>query len=294
MSKKINHTELVLAAKQTEHEDSISTTPSHLSLDSDTETALGNLERRFPGGVRNKVLARKLAWTVMLERSRREAHSYRYRLMTGAAMSGMLFDSDENLPEASLLDIEERTGSMTDVDRARAAVYSGKGISAELGHVDQLGDWDAGHVLDDAVRRLPESKVLADAGFVFGETYIKKDTAQVTYEFYITDGGLKVKRKRAAADIITERGTMYDLVKSSVFFIDEHELQQSDVRSLRSVKRMLKDDSLSDKERKKRDAVFSEAGAAIVEPFIVEKDQRNRSTAVLAATSLYFALVRHQ
>ena len=50
------------------------------------------------------------------------------------------------------------------VDWALAATYTGKGISAELGHVDQLGNWEIGHQLDDAVRQLPASDVLADAG----------------------------------------------------------------------------------------------------------------------------------
>jgi hypothetical protein len=184
---------------------------------------------------------------------------------------------------------------MTDADWALAATYTGKGISAELGHVDQLGDWEIGHLLDDAVRRLPESEVLIDAGFVFGETYDSKDAAHITYDFYMSDGGLKSKRKRAAADVITENGTIYNLVKSSIFLIDEDALtSQEDIRAVRSVKRVLRVKGMTDVDREERDDVFAEVGGTVVEPFITEKDRRERSTAVLAATSLYFALVRHR
>lgn len=292
---KVSHTDLELARRQTTDSETPPVFRGRLAFLNDANAALGNLEKTFPGAPRNKELAYKLAQAITPERSRREAHFHRYRLMTRAAMNGQLLDPDDSLPEASLLDIERRTSTLTDADWALAATYTGKGISAELGHVDQLGDWGAGHQLDDAVRQLPNSDVLAQAGFVFGETYDKKETARITYDFYMSDGGIKAKRKRAAADVITESGTIYNIVKSSIFLIDESALTtREDIRSVRSVKRVLQDKNMTPEERMERDAVFASAGNDIVEPFITEKDRRERSTAVLATTSLYFALVRHR
>lgn len=292
---KVSHTDFELARRHKTNSDVPPEMRGRLTFLNDATNALKNLEKAFPGAERNRELAFKLAQAITPERSRREAHFHRYRLMTRAAMNGQLLDSDENWPEASLLDIENRTSTLTDADWALAATYTGKGISAELGHVDQLGDWEIGHQLDDAVRQLPESAVLADAGFVFGETYDGKDEAHITYDFYISDGGLKAKRKRAAADVITENGTIYNLVKSSIFLIDEDALTTpEDIREIRSAKRVLRDKGMTAAERWERDAIFAKVGSAVVEPFISEKDRRERSTAVLATTSLYFALVRHR
>jgi hypothetical protein len=292
---KVSHTDFELAVRAATEKDSSPFERGRRTFIKDAEISLRNLEMIFPGIPRNKELALNLAKALNPERSRREAHFHRYRLMTKAALNGALLDPNDSWPETSLLDIEKRTSSMTDADWALAATYTGKGISAELGHVDQLGDWDAGRELDDAVRQLPHSEVLADAGFVFGETYDTKDAAHITYDFYMTDGGLKAKRKRAAADVITESGTIYNLVKTSIFLIDEAVLHTpEDIRAARAVKRVLSDKGMSPHERLERDLVFNRSGNTIVEPFITEKDRRERSTAVLAATSLYFALVRHR
>jgi hypothetical protein len=292
---RVRHTDHEIAARAVSETNLTPFERSRQAFLNDGQIAFDNLERTFPGAPRNKELAYKLAQALVPERSRREAHFHRYRLMTKAALHGSLFSSDDNWPEASLLDIEKRTSALTDTDWSLAATYSGKGISAELGHVDQLGNWTAGRALDDAVRQLPESDVLADAGFVFGETYDRKEAAHISYEFYMTDAGVKAKRKRAAADVITESGTIYNLVKTSIFLIDEVALSDpDDIRAIRSVKRVLRDKDMTDAELIERDAIFQTAGEAIVEPFIAEKDRRERSTAVLAATSLYFALVRHR
>jgi len=292
---KVSHTDLELARRQTTESETPPSFRGRLAFLNDANAALSNLEKTFPGAPRNKELAFKLAQAITPERSRREAHFHRYRLMTKAALHSQLLDSDDNWPEASLLDIENRTSVMTDDDWTLAAAYTGKGISAELGHVDQLGDWEVGRELDDVVRQLPDSPTLADAGFVFGETYDSKDSARITYDFYMSAGGLRHTRKRAAADVITESGTIYNIVKSSIFLIDEAAFStREDVRAIRAVKRVLRDKGMSDVELAERDAVFAGAGNDIVEPFITEKDRRERSTAVLATTSLYFALVRHR
>lgn len=292
---RVNHTDHVLAARADATRELTPDQRERLMFRHDLDTAHANLERAYPGGERNRELGAQLALMLTTERSRREAHFYRYRLMTRSALVGPLLGSGENMPEISLLDMEERTRAMTDDDWEHAAMYTGKGVSAELGHVDQLGDWDAGHDLDEAVRRLPQSAALSEAGFEFGDTYDSKDTARISYEFYITDGGMKAKRKRAAADILTESGTIYNLVKSSTFLVDVRDLGSKDLQTVRSVQRSFKNgEKLTSQEIQVRDEVFEDAGRTIIEPFVSEKDRRERSTAVLAVTSLYFALVRHR
>lgn len=262
----------------------------------DMAIAYNNLEKTFPHNERNEALAKQLAQTLVSERSRRNAHFYRYRLMTGAALMGMhLQEEGLSLPEASLLDMESKTGVMTDADWLMAAAYTGKGVSAELGHVDQLGDWRAGRELDDAIRALPKSETLKDAGFVFGDTYDLKQAARISYEFYISDGGLHAKRKRAAADVFTKSGAIYNIVKTSTYLVDEHALTRENRRAVQNVKRsFITWDYPSPADIEAQDQAFAEAGVSVIEPFISDKELRERSTAVLAATSLYFALVRHR
>jgi hypothetical protein len=274
------------------HTDVLHAVDEQALLARDEEIAQENLERNYPENGANPIYADHLAHMLAFDRARRNSHHYRYKLMTQAAMYGSLFDDQENFPEASLLDLDTRTASMTDEDKQRAAVYGGKGISLELGHVDQLGDWDAAKPLDGAIRMLPRSERLASAGFVFGDTYDVREKAKTTYKFYLSDREyrgapvVRAVRRRAVADILTEAGHEYEIVKSSSFLINDGELSPSQQRRLHEARRP----STSKVEAGK---VFTGIGLDIVEPFIGDSDLRQRSTAVLAIHSLYFALRRH-
>jgi hypothetical protein len=270
-------------------------------FDADYEVARANLDQMYAHNGRNDELAFRLASVVRAERSRRNAHYYRYRALFRVATDQPLFMEQANIPEACLLDIHSRVTAMTTPERSFASEMGGKGIPLELGHVDQLGDWNSGRVLDEGIRKLPESKTLADAGFVFGETYMAKDSAKIDYDFKITEayrarpGGrdrsvsLKGVRKRAAADIVTEDGTPIELVKKSSFMIDVHSLDQEALSLLSPVMR-----SIHDNHSPAFDAAAQRAGEAIIEPYIIDPSMRERSTAVIAASSLYFALHRHR
>lgn len=275
-----------------QHTDVLHAVDQQALLVRDERIAEENLENLHPGNPNNSVYANHLAHVLALDRSRRNSHHYRYKLMTRAAMDALLFDFDDqvNYPEASLLDLDRRTSSMTEEHKQRAAVYGGKGVSLELGHIDQLGDWAAARPLDAAVRVLPVSPILEAAGFVFGDTYDAKEKAKITYKFYLSDknyGDLPVVRavrRRAAADILTEAGHEYEIVKSSSFMINDAELTPAQRKKLSVVRRPSKSES---------DEVFTEVGLDIVEPFIANNELRQSSTAVLAVNSLYFALRRH-
>jgi hypothetical protein len=235
--------------------------------------------------------SQRLAHVLNSERDRRNGHYMMYKLMTRVAMNEPLFMDDSNLPEVSLLDLDKRTSALTPEEIARAKIYNTTGISAELGHVDQLGDWNAAKPLDDAIRALPESAVLDDAGFVFGETYASKDAAMISYRFNIVDGVtepvLKATRRRAAADIITEAESEYEVVKLSSFLVNDDLLSGEAKKSIQDVMRY------GGKKDKDSAAASQHAGELVIEPYIVNREIRSERVDVLAATSLYFALKRH-
>jgi hypothetical protein len=255
-------------------------------------------------------LADRMANVMESERSRRNAHYWRYCAMFRIASNQRLFTGPENVAEAGLLDLNERVKKMDDDDYAFARSLQGKGISAELGHVDQLGDWNSAKQLDAMARALPRSERLAQEGFVFGDTFDKKDEAMINYGLYVTSHGggrLNVKgvRKRAAADILTEDGNVYEIVKQSTFLIDGSSIsreQQAIIEKTietQQLKPARKENGKQDEHDARRikgiqAEAMNEAGRSLIEPFIADAELRERSTAVMAVTSLYFALHRHR
>lgn len=242
-------------------------------------------------------LGSRVASLTFSDRSQRTSHHLRYRHILGIENDTDIATTDGmGFAESSLLDLHERTSGDAGVDQNTFWHEVGKGISAELGHVDQFGDWSAAHPLDVEMRALPESERLKDAGFNFLDTYGSKDLAKISYSFKIVDDefgkgvSLMGIRKRAAADIITDSGETYEIIKRSSFLIDglriEEDMQPLLIDILKSLQ---DDDNLADHTR----AAAQEAGQAIVEPFVADKDLRERSKVVLAVSSLYFALKRY-
>ncbi len=248
-----------------------------------------------------------LTHVVEAEASRRGAHYHRYRLMTQAGVRGMLLDGPDSslpLPEQALLELKGRIAGLTEdaYDLAKN-LYGGKGISAELGHVDQLGDWDAVRPLDSAIRALPDSAALQDSGFVFDNKFDSKVQAKIDYGFNIA-GRLHspstiAKRKRAAADIhaVNEKGEnagSYEIVKQSTFLITDKELSSSSQALISKIKRLAGISKPTNNEKQELDHAMQEAGMKIVEPLIGDRDAREKQAGVIAATSVYFALHRHR
>ena len=248
-----------------------------------------------------------LASVVEAEASRRGAHYHRYRLMTQAGMRGMLLDgvdSPLSLPEQGLLELRNRIGALSqDAYDLAKDLYGGKGISAELGHVDQLGDWDAVRPLDSDMRGLPDSSVLHDANFVFNNKFNSKAQAKIDYGFNVA-GRLEspitiVKRKRAAADVhaVSKDGSnheSYELVKQSTFLVTDDELDDDAQELVNQVKRLSSIDKPTPRDKEELDLAMQEAGMTIVEPLITDRDAREGQVGVIAATSMYFALYRYQ
>ncbi len=294
----INHTDFLFESRQTDTDQNGSSRKIDHVRFAYARTALQTFYPELPDHQSNDISV-DLVQAVSAEHSRRGAHYHRYRLMANVGITGMLLEEAEHpslLPEQSLLELKTRTNGMSDGAYMIARdVYGGKGISAELGHVDQLGDWDAARPLDAAVRQLPESDILQQAGFVFGNKYDTKDQAKISWTFNAAGNLIIAKRKRAAADVhaVNEKSgelDTFEIVKQSTFLISESYLNAEHKYLIDDVKKF---GSAKGSEQEEREA-FNQAGMSIVEPLISERELREEYSGVVAATSLYFALYRHQ
>ncbi|MES2876173.1 MAG: hypothetical protein V4678_01760 [Patescibacteria group bacterium] len=243
-------------------------------------------------------LALGLADVSTLANSRRNSHYSRYRLSVGIPAHETVLDRYDNLAESSLLDLRERTKSMSEADYQRALGYGLKGVSAELGHADQLGDIEVGGELDDMIRELPYSDTLAAAGLQFDDTYDAKEQAKISYKFQSGANRfgpyMFARRMRAAADVRTEDGAEFDIVKISDFYVDHEFVSRQHKRAFSSIREVAGDDNATKLMKDRMQDQMNELGHEIIEPAISEKMLRQRRTGVLAVTSLYFALHRHR
>ena len=277
-------------SKKIDHSDRIRSKGLEKDFIADYSSTRENLRRVFPEREEiHETYSNAMARLLQGERQRRSGHYFIYKMQTGVAHSKPLFNTDLYLPERSLLDIEQRTTSLSAEKLTEAKIY-GKAISIELGHIDQFGDWSAAHPLDVEMRNLPDSPVLSRAGFEFADTYADKTSAKVSYRFHtVTDDkgkevAMRATRRRAAADIITRAGTVYEVVKSSSFLINGAELSDEHREAI--------DDVVSSVKSTEHPDAVQFAGEAIVEPYIGDKELQEQAISVLAATSLYFALRR--
>jgi len=270
------------------------------SFENDRDDALENLTEQFPDYPKNDTLATAVAIVTGSERSRRNSHYFRYRALFDVSDGEQLGIDPENVVESSLFDLDARIAQMTPGQLKMARLMGGKGISAELGHVDQLGNWNSGSLIDDEIRELPNSPALSDAGFVFADTYGDKSRAKTSYKIQLadevsTDGVqsahgavLKGVRKRAAADVLTERGDAYDLIKLSTFVIHSAQLGREYLNAIDQVFTL----SSNKETAHLAGPVADKVGEAIIEPFIEHPEFRSLSPGIVAVSSMYFALHR--
>ena len=267
----------------------------------DYEVAGKNLTQEYPQNRDNHLLAIDIATIMSAERSRRQAHYHRYRTQFNVPREQRLTQDDHSLAQASLIDLDTRLREATPEQLLHAESLKGKGIAAELGHIDQLGSWQAGAKLDAEIRALPDSRKLQDAGFVFSETYGDKSEAKINYRLHLVsetkavheDAGepvLVAVRKRAAADVTSADGRQYEIVKKSSFLINPRQLGRHYLENIENVI------ELSSNEATERQAppLMDKIGHQIVEPFITHPELREVSSGVLAVSSLYLALSRRK
>ena len=169
-------------------------------------------------------------------------------------------------------------------------VDQGKGVSAELGHVVQLGDW-SGAALDGLMKDLPECQKLEDAGFGFDKIY-DEDTF-VRYKLRHGETGLPnldpyigFHRLRPVADLTGPSGLRYELVKRSGFPINPEELSSVESQQVRDVLAIYGTGKSNNSKHK-----ATQLGSKIVEPAIKDKNSRSQPR-VMPTTSQYFAIRR--
>ena len=267
---------------------------------SDQSKAKANLDDHHPDYPMNDTLATGIAMILKAERSRRHGHYYRYLAPFNADTTDRVLTGDQDPVEESLLELTSRIDQMTPEQVEFARTLGGKGVSAELGHVDQFGDWSAATPLDESIRRLPQSERLQDAGFVFTNTYEDKRQAKRSYRIHMnghhgdndSDGPkgsvLKAVRRRAAADLVTPSGESIEIIKHSTFLLHSAQLGRKYLELLETIMTL----SANRETAKEAIPLMGEAGELIVEPFITHEELREVSTGVLAVSSLYFALQR--
>lgn len=253
-------------------------------------------------------LGMRVASLTLSDRSQRTSHHIRYRHMLQIPEEvDIVPPGIDGSAEESLIAFHKqlRVQGVTNTDSIWREV--GKGISAELGHVDQRGHWESAKPLDDEMRSLPYSPKLRAAGFVFEDTYGQKDSAKIDYSFKLVNNeqgkhanrvsktaSIMAIRKRAAADIHAEDGSRYEIIKRSSFLLDVLRLPENQQPFLADIFGVLrKDDDFIEGEKEVAERRAHQAGDAIIEPYLADKQLRERSKVVLAVSSLYFALKRY-
>ncbi|MDB5165559.1 MAG: hypothetical protein JWM00_449 [Candidatus Saccharibacteria bacterium] len=227
------------------------------------------------------------------EEERRRAHHTRYRHMIAMSEGEHIVTGEtDNLVESALVDFNTRAAGLSVLTADSYWRSAAKGVSGELAYVEQLGNWDSAHDLDEQVRGLKESPVLADAGITLEHIH-QDDDAKINYgvrfvnlhDHTSSPLSILVVRKRAVADVRGSNGEEIELVRRSGFLINPLDLSRNALIDIL-------DNGMS-KVKDRRKAWSQEFGEATVEPFFEDKKLRDSSTKVLPVTSLYFALDRH-
>lgn len=230
----------------------------------------------------------------------RVAHHRRYREAFGLREDEFPFVEDiTNLAAASLIGFHRKRMVAGELDPSASDLQKSKGISAELGHVDQLADWRGTKILDEEIRALPSSDEVSNEGLAFAHIYGSED-AKIHYRMRLinddngTPAGVGFSRNRAVADLETPDGSKYEIIKRSSFVVVPSEI--SDVAALgldRLGSKLLAGKSEDPRFAPKFNYEADMWAKEVIEPFISDRPRRERSHAVLPASCIYFALIRY-
>ena len=231
------------------------------------------------------------------EETRRLAHTYRARAQLGLHKSATMIpdDAGDDIVEAALIDFDAIIAEMQDnIPQAHWSII-GKGVGAELGHVDQFGSWNTSRQLDESIRRLPKSNNLRGSGIHFD--YIYDEPADVRYQVHRVESGplraLTVLRKRAVANVIGSTGQPYDIIRKSTFEVDRSMLTP-DLEELVEVASPARDYQSGSKEEVAGKDAANAIGSQTVGRLIENPSQRRASPIAVPLSSMYMALLRHE
>jgi len=258
-----------------------------------TREAIAGVAKRI-GMTKHAVeIGQRIVNLTVHEEERRRAHHTRYRHMIAMAADEHIVTSEVgDLAESALIDFNNRAAGLSELTAESYWKSAAKGVSGEIAHVEQLGDWTRAHELDEQMRRLKGSQALAAAGITLEHIHEEAD-AKISYGIRFLSQNdtpnsplsILAVRKRAVADVRGSKGEEFELVRRSGFLINPIDLSKD------ALVDVLTNGMSKDKVRRK--AWSQQFGEDTVEPFVHDAELREASTAVLPVTSLYFALDRH-
>lgn len=256
-------------------------------------TAIKNLREAVDNDKLSVTLGLGLASLVADDNRNRIAWNARWRNATGQ-------DSED----ASVIkgrDVSVETMALL-ISHADAARHGGdtriqdhwnedaKGMSVELAHTVMLGDWSAGKGIDAELRKLP--LVVPTHNMTMSEIYDRKALARIRYKLRL--GGMPgeeyvgLTRLRAVADVQTENGDTYDVVKRSSFaFATELLTEEQKVDLAQALGKL----AASGTGESMLNAAASHVGETILEPALEDAESTSRDR-VYPGSVVYFVLRR--
>lgn len=253
-----------------------------------------NIVAHFGAGHRAVEIGHRIADITTYEQNTRLAHYYQFKTAVAYPLSERLLSADahsEDIVEASLIDFDA-VATVAKQGMNLAVYASGtKGLSSELGYVDQKADWAAAHGLDERMRALTTSEILAHAGIFLTHVH-ERDEALIRHslrQVVSPDGSRGVSllglRKRAVADVLGSDGSKYEIIRRSGFYIDETQLTDSEVRAIVRASMLGKN---KDDERKQ---ILDDTIGPVIAEYVDNAAIRGEAK-VLPVTSSYIVLDR--
>lgn len=259
-----------------------------------TLQAILSVKRLYGMTPRSVEVGERLAHITAFEQDTRLAHYFKFKSTTLYAMDERLHADDaDHIVEAALIDFDALMMMKGRSIAPDVWSSSSKGVSSELGYVEQLGDWDSTKELDEQVRALNTSELLAQVGIVLTHIH-DRDDAQINYSLRLVSSmdqrrgfSLLGIRKRAVADLEGTDGSRFEIIRRSGFYIDETKLSVEEVEALSVLMR------IKERDRIKRKQLFRDYVGPIISEYVENADVRPEAR-VLPVTSSYIVLKRFQ
>lgn len=259
-----------------------------------SRTAMRNIFDLYGPGPRTVEIGERISQLTAWEQNTRLAHYYQFKSTLSYPFEDRILTAhSDHTVESALIDFDTVVSVADAGDKEQIWASATKGVSSELGYVEQLGDWKGTRELDDQVRQLTTSDVLAQAGITL--THVHDEDSLINYSLKLVASmdvargfSLLGIRKRAVADVEGTSGARYEIIRRSGFFIDETKLNNDEVRAFVQIAKL---ESHKDHSVKKRKSLVQDFVGPIISSLVDHPEERD-SQRVLPVTSSYIALRR--
>lgn len=258
-----------------------------------SRVAMQRVFELYGPGPRTVEIGERISQLTAWEQNTRLAHYYQFKSTLSYPLEDRVLTSGtDHTVESALVDFDTVVSLANAADKEHVWASNVKGLSSELGYVEQFGDWQAARELDDQVRQLTTSEILAQTGITLSHIH-GSDEALVSYSLRLVASmdaargfSLLGIRKRAVADVEGTDDVRYEIIRRSGFYIDETKLARKELKSIAQLR------DLEENDRKGRKALFREFVGPIISD-LVEHPEKRDSQRVLPVTSSYIVLRRH-